>query len=205
VALVVFTGGARSGKSQAAEKLARSRTVDGSTVTVVVFARLSDGDDELAERVARHRADRPAGFTTLEADDALTWRESVPAESLLVLDCLGTLVGRAMEAAWDECALTTDFIDAPADALPDRFEPRLAEQVDEAVAWLLARPGDTIVVTNEVGDGVVPAYASGRIFRDVLGRANRTLVGSADAAYAVIAGRLIDLASLPRTASWPED
>ena len=69
--------------------------------------------------------------------------------------------------------------------------PRVVEHVervvDHVVAWLVSRRGDTMVVTNEVGDGVVPAYARGRVFRDVLGRANRALVDGADAAYLCVA------------------
>ena len=73
------------------------------------------------------------------------------------------------------------------------------------LVWLVSRRGDTVVVTNEVGGGVVPAYALGRVFRDVLGRANRALVDGADAAYLCVAGRLVDLHARPTQAIWPED
>ena len=63
---------------------------------------------------------------------------------------------------------------------------------------------DTIVVTNEVGDGVVPSHTSGRLFRDLLGRCNRRLIDVADAAYLVVAGRLVPLDALTRDAAWPE-
>jgi adenosyl cobinamide kinase/adenosyl cobinamide phosphate guanylyltransferase len=217
VALVVITGGARSGKSAAAEKLAASRAVLGASVVVAVFGRERTGDAEFAERVARHRADRPAAFATLEAADTATWRDAVAEESLLLVDCLGTLLGLAMEEAWD-ATHAVDAADelratdpaaalaaAPADTLPPGFEAHCAAALDDAVRWLLAREGDTIVVTNEVGDGLVPAYATGRLFRDLLGRANRRLADSADAAYLAVAGRLIALDALPRSATWPRD
>jgi adenosylcobinamide kinase/adenosylcobinamide-phosphate guanylyltransferase len=70
---------------------------------------------------------------------------------------------------------------------------------------MLERPGDTILVTNEVGDGVVPAFPAARLFRDVLGRANRRLVQSADAAYLVVCGRTIDLLEGPGRVEWPRD
>ena len=70
---------------------------------------------------------------------------------------------------------------------------------------MIAREGDTIVVSNEVGDGLVPAYATGRLFRDLLGRANRRLIDAADSAWLVVAGRLVDLGALGHDAAWPED
>ena len=203
--LVVFTGGARSGKSSAAEKLALSRIAAGSAVSVVVFGRTGDADPEFGARIARHRADRPADFATIEASDALSWRESVPVAGVLLLECLGTLLGRAMEQAWDASAQGAPLLEAAADALPDGFEAEVTCMLDEAVAWLGSRDADTIVVTNEVGDGVVPGYATGRLFRDLLGRANRRLVGLADASYLAVAGRLVDVGSLPMEAHWPRD
>ena len=204
MALVVFTGGARSGKSTAAEKLALTRVADGQAVAVVVFGRAAEADPEFAARIARHRADRPAAFSTIEAADSLCWREQVAADDVVLLDCVGTLLGRAMEEAWDECARGA-MLDAAAESLPDGFEAVVSRRFDEAVEWLCSRDGDTIVVTNEVGDGVIPSYATGRVFRDLLGRANRRLVSSADAAYLAVAGRLVDIGSLSSEAHWPQD
>jgi adenosylcobinamide kinase/adenosylcobinamide-phosphate guanylyltransferase len=205
VALVVITGGARSGKSAVAQRLARSPAALGAHVTVVVFGRADTDDPEFAMRVARHRADRPRGFRTVEASDSAAWREAVPADGLLVVDCLGTLLGLAMEEAWTAAQDAGALADAAADALPEGVEAACEHAMSVTVEWLTARPGDTLVVTNEVGDGIVPSYASGRLFRDLLGRANRMLVACADAAYLVVAGRLIALGSLPDEALWPED
>ena len=205
MALIVFTGGARSGKSWAAEKLAQKRASDGASVTVVAFGRGHEDDAEFVARIERHRADRPAAFRTLEAADALGWRDGVPEDGLLLVDCLGTLLGRAMEEAWEESTAADPLLDAAADTLPEGFEADVSQRLEEAIVWLAGRRADTIVVTNEVGDGVVPAYATGRLFRDLLGRANRTLVGVADGAYLVAAGRVLDLKALPGEASWPQD
>lgn len=203
--LVVFTGGARSGKSAAAQELARARGLDGAEVVVVVFGE-AEGDAEMLERIARHRAERPDHFSVIEAADALSWRERVPEDALLVLDCLGTLLSRLMA---DElgAAVRTGPADTNGGAgdPPAGYAARVEEKLGDVVGWLDARRGDTIVVTNEVGEGVVPAFASGRLFRDALGRANRMLVARADRAYLCVAGRLVELTSLPRTARWPED
>lgn len=206
MALVLITGGARSGKSRAAEQLARSRALEGIPVTVAVFA--SESDAEMTDRIALHRSHRPDGFCTLVARDSMSWLPEVSSDSLLVVDCLGTCVGRAMLEVWDECAaLAVDTAADMTDAaeLPAGFEPAFTARVSALVAALAARQGDTIVVTNEVGDGVVPAYATGRIFRDELGRANRTLTDFADAAYFAVAGRMIDLTASPRAIDWPTD
>lgn len=206
MALVVITGGARSGKSAAAERLALARQREGARVVVAVFGHSAGGDDaEFAERIARHRADRPAGFETIEPAPADEWWSAVDEGALLVVDCLGTYLGRVMEDVWELTRGESSFADADATHLPGGFEVDCAARFDRATTALAGRRGDTIVVTNEVGAGIVPSHASGRLFRDLLGRGNRALVGSADGAYLAIAGRLVDLTALPCEACWPED
>lgn len=202
---VVFTGGARSGKSRAATELARVRQLDGASVVVAVFGRES-GDAEMSERVERHRASRPDGFGVIEAADSASWTRDVPPESLLLVDCVGTLLGSCMDEAWTAVGQAAHGLaDAPAETLPAGFEVETRARFDGALSWLLERKGDTVLVTNEAGDGVVPAYATARLFRDLLGEANRRLVGSADSAYLCVAGKLLSLHHLPDTAHWPED
>jgi adenosyl cobinamide kinase/adenosyl cobinamide phosphate guanylyltransferase len=197
----VFTGGARSGKSRAAQALALERHARGHRVVVAVFGR--ESDTEMTARIARHRDDRPEGFDTLAVEHSADWLARVPEGDLLVVDCLGTFVGLVMEECW------TLEGGSPLDPAEECVAPEVAEAVSAAVAStvdaLVRRAGDTIVVTNEVGDGVVPAYAAGRLFRDVLGAANRTLVDAADRSHLCVAGRLLDLHRLDRAASWPED
>ncbi|MDF1541723.1 MAG: bifunctional adenosylcobinamide kinase/adenosylcobinamide-phosphate guanylyltransferase [Anaerosomatales bacterium] len=191
MALVVITGGARSGKSAAAQRMAVARSRAGARVVVAVFGK-ADGDPEFAERIERHRTGRPEGFRTLEASDPRSWIEDVAEDELLVLECLGTLTALAME----EIGQTETEV-----ASSDLLDSSLSEFVE----WVVRRPGDTIVVTNEVGWGVVPSFASGRIFRDALGRANAALVTAADASYLAVNGRLLDLGCLPRDVQWPAD
>lgn len=199
MALLVITGGARSGKSAVAAALAEER---GGDVCVAVFGD-ADGDPEMAERIARHRAERPAHWTTLEHADADARLGETPQGALLLVDCLGTLVARVMEAEWDSGAFGSAY--GEADTAPAGYAAAVEARVDAVVAAILGREGDTVVVTNEVGDGVVPAFALGRLFRDVLGRANRALVSAADAAWLVVAGRCMELTSLAGAVRWPED
>jgi adenosylcobinamide kinase / adenosylcobinamide-phosphate guanylyltransferase len=203
MALVVFTGGARSGKSSAAQALARRRAMDGQPVAAVVFGMVSE-DPEMGERAARHQSERPAGFELLEAQDSRSWLGQAGEGSLLLIDCLGTLVGMVMSEEWPSAAAGHELVDAGSD-LPLGYAESVESKVGELVRALSDRSGDTIVVTNEVGGGVVPAYGSGRLFRDVLGRANRALVSRADRSYLVVCGRLVELGGLSTSPAWPED
>jgi len=184
VALVVLTGGARSGKSAAAARLALER----GTPVVVAVAGVGDGDPEMTARIERHQNDRPGDWTTLEvaAVPVGEWLPEVPFDACLVVDCLGTLLSSLLFSH---------------DTVPDEDAAEATSRT--LVDALVDRTGDTIVVTNEVGMGVVPVSASGRLFRDVLGRANARLVGKAGSAYLVVAGRCINLSSAPPDAAWP--
>jgi adenosylcobinamide kinase/adenosylcobinamide-phosphate guanylyltransferase len=203
MSLVVFTGGARSGKSAAAQGLAELRTLDGASVVAMVFALVGE-DLEMAQRVESHQAARPECFGVMEVQDSAAAVKGLGSGSILLLDCLGTLVGMVMAEEWPSVQEGHELVDAGSD-LPDGYAKAVEERVDELVAALIARRDDTIVVTNEVGDGVVPPYASGRLFRDVLGRANKALVARADLAYLTVCGRLIELGSLAASPIWPED
>lgn len=204
MALVVFTGGARSGKSSAAQSLAGARALDGGDVTVMVFGRDSSADPEFSDRIRRHRADRPAAWTTVEVSSLSEPLSGIDVPGLLLVDCIGTMLGLAMEHAYTDIA-AGDLGSADPIALPAGFADSAESRFAPALESILRRGGDTIVVTNEVGSGIVPAYASSRWFRDRLGSANRTLVATADAAYLTLSGRLIDLSSLPADARWPVD
>jgi adenosylcobinamide kinase / adenosylcobinamide-phosphate guanylyltransferase len=187
MSLVVLSGGVRAGKSRMAEELAASRGKP-----VVVAAAGWDGDEEMQRRIAVHRSSRPAGWTTLAVTADAEWVAHVRGDAVLLLDCLATLVSTACWEAVGESSV------APAGA-----EEAVAAAVDALTAALIARSGDTVVVTNEAGWGVVPEWPSARLFRDSLGRANSRIVGAADAAYLVIAGRVLDLKALPSEPQWP--
>jgi adenosylcobinamide kinase/adenosylcobinamide-phosphate guanylyltransferase len=187
VSLVVLTGPVRSGKSRMAEELAVDR---GAPVVVAVAG--WDGDEEMARRIAAHQESRPAGWTVLIAAIDPAWVDEVPEDAVLLLDCLGTLVSLACYQAVGE-----------AETAPEDAECAVAAAVDSLVAALVRRSGDTIVVTNETGWGVVPQWPSARLFRDELGRANRRLIDAAGAAYLVVDGRCVDLKVLPTGPVWP--
>jgi adenosyl cobinamide kinase/adenosyl cobinamide phosphate guanylyltransferase len=159
VSLVVYVGGARSGKS----RLAVARAA-AAGAPVVFVATGEAGDEEMAERIARHRAERPADWQTVEEPLELAAAlHAAPPGATVIVDCLSLWVANG---GGDVAAL-------------------------EAAA---ARKALTIAVTNEVGLGIVPANALARAYRDELGRVNAAWVGAADEAYFVVAGKSLALA-----------
>jgi adenosylcobinamide kinase/adenosylcobinamide-phosphate guanylyltransferase len=165
--LVLLLGGARSGKSQLAVRLARER---GSPV--VFIATGEPGDDEMADRIARHRAERPHGWTTVEEPLLLRGAlEAAPADGTVIVDCL---------SLWVANMLARGTADVEVEALT-------------AATAAAGRSGATIVVTNEVGLGVVPARPLGRSYRDLLGRVNAIWAEAASESYFVVAGKVLRL------------
>jgi adenosylcobinamide kinase/adenosylcobinamide-phosphate guanylyltransferase len=177
--LVLVLGGARSGKSAFAERLARTEGGDG--VLYIATARIND--DEMAERVVRHRAQRPAAWETVElshrAGKILAARSALPP--VLLLDCLTLL-------------LSTPAMDP--DVSTEAIEAHATAEVDGLIHLGDIHVGTLIVVSNEVGMGIVPPYPMGRAYRDALGRANQRLATRADAAWLLIAGIPLDLTKL---------
>ncbi len=168
--LTLLTGGARSGKSSTAVRVA---TKTGGPVVYVATA--EPGDEEMRSRIARHQAERPAAWTTIEAPrELVAVVGSIDPGSVVIVDCL---------ALW-----ITNLLDHPDDTILD-----LADELGSALA---ARTGDTIVVTNEVGGGVVPDNALARRFRDLLGSVNQRVRGASDRAYLCVAGGVVEIADL---------
>jgi adenosyl cobinamide kinase/adenosyl cobinamide phosphate guanylyltransferase len=163
VSLVVLLGGARSGKSSLALRMAKGN--------VTFVATGEAGDEEMAVRIAAHRAERPAGWTTVEEPFELR-HVLEDAHGTVVVDCLSLWVANALE----------------------RLDPAAVETAGaDAAHAAAARDGLTIAVSNEVGLGVVPASELGRLYRDVLGRVNAAWVAASDEAWFVVAGRKLAL------------
>ncbi|MFA7249003.1 MAG: bifunctional adenosylcobinamide kinase/adenosylcobinamide-phosphate guanylyltransferase [Dehalococcoidia bacterium] len=178
--LTLVTGGARSGKSAFAEALAARA---GRPVTYI--ATLEPLDEEMRLRVDRHRARRPTAWRTIEAGSNLA--DAVHAASgadAILIDCIAVWTSNRLLGLQDE---------EPAAPALDRLEDQLAGDVSALLDALGARSGPAIVVTNEVGDGLVPPYALGRAYRDLLGRVNQQLSRAAQHAYLVVAGRPLPL------------
>lgn len=166
----VVLGGARSGKSSFAEQLlGHERAVD-----YVACGLVPDGSDpEWTDRVARHRARRPASWRTVETLDlaGVLGRSGPP----VLVDCLTTWLARVM----DDCGVWSEAPDA---------DDRLAAGVDDLVAaWAVTRRR-AVAVSNEVGSGIVPATPSGRRFRDELGVLNARVAAASPRVWLLTAG-----------------
>ncbi len=162
----LLLGGARSGKSELAVRLA------AGAGRVVVVATAEAGDEEMAERIRRHRARRPAGWTTIEEPVELTAAlEGVPEDGFVVVDCLTLWVANLLERG---CS-------------PAEVEDRSRRAASVAAA----HPGGAAVVSNEVGSGIVPINALARTFRDMLGTVNAIWAEHADRTALVVAGRVL--------------
>lgn len=160
----LILGGQRSGKSRHAERLAMRWLAQSPLYSVSVIATATASDEEMHQRIARHRADRPAGFATLEAPVQLgaALREAGDANRLLIVDCLTLWLANVLmpwvpghgaggaESQHDWPALKADLM-----------------------AALRAAPGPVLLVSNEIGLGVIPMGAEVRHFVDELGRLNQ--------------------------------
>ena len=165
----LITGGARSGKSSAAERLAGR-----SDRAVHYVATAEAGDDEMTARIERHRADRPPDWVVHEEPVAVADElAAIAPDATIVVDCLGLWVTNLL----------------------DRTDAEILAAAADVARTLRERSGAAIVVTNEVGSGVVPEYPIARRFRDLLGLVNQAFAAEADAAYVAVSGRLLALAA----------
>lgn len=176
----LVTGGARSGKSALAERLAGEL----GTVTYVATSGHRPDDAEWQHRIALHRERRPAHWTTVETTDVAEVLATAPAGSVLLIDCLALWLTAQLDEldAWQRVE-NGDDVRAEAAA-------RMTALVDA----LTSSAADVVLVTNEVGMGVVPATASGRLFRDLLGILNVQVAAACQETTLVVAGMAVPLA-----------
>lgn len=173
--LTLILGGARSGKSSYAEKLAAER---GRSVAYVATAQA--WDNEMSLRIANHKADRPANWQTVEAPTQVG--EAIAAAErqaggwdVVLLDCLTLLASNVLLTLPEPVEVS-----AAEAALRVEMNALLAAYANSRASWIL--------VSNEVGLGIVPAYPLGRVYRDALGRANQQLAAVADEVLFMVAG-----------------
>lgn len=174
--LTVLLGGARSGKSTAALRLANRAT--GPVCFIATSPRI-DGDDDLNARIDAHRDERPDGWRTIEAELDVAGALREAGDAFVVIDCLTVWLGNLMHHG--------------------RTDDEVADASVAALRVAAARDADTVVVTNEVGMGIVPVDAMTRRYRDLLGRVNQQWVEASDDALLLVAGRALPLTDLGAT------
>lgn len=217
--LVLVLGGARGGKSTFAERLAAQLAAGAGRVTYLATSETND--QEMAARVAAHRAARPVAWVTLECplevaaavrSTAAAPRQAAAAERpaakardagapVFLLDCVTFWVSNLLFSAADLGGTVPEglgnfdkaFI---AREVEDAVGERIGAALDDLLAALRETGATMIAVSNEVGLGVVPEYPIARLYRDELGRANRRLAEAADEVYLLVAGIPLELKAL---------
>ena len=182
--LTLILGGARSGKSTFAEN--RAKELGGDSV---LYTATSEAKDvEMQQRVTSHRVARPPAWETLEAprNVAQALRQESSAAKVVLLDCMTFLVANHL---MDAAAPRENPFDEPiADPFDPRIEANVVGEVEALIDYVQEFNIEMLVVSNEVGLGVVPAYELGRAYRDILGRANQILARHADEVQLLVAG-----------------
>jgi adenosylcobinamide kinase/adenosylcobinamide-phosphate guanylyltransferase len=170
--LTLILGGARSGKSSYAQDLAET---SGRSVTFLATAQALD--EEMSARIRKHRAERPVSWRTLEIPLGVASRaHQIPSE-LVILDCVTLLVTNLlMQFVKDDLVDEAPFLQA------------LQKEIDGLLTKISEQEQDWLVISNEVGLGLVPPYQMGRVYRDGLGWANQRLARAADKVILMVAG-----------------
>jgi adenosylcobinamide kinase/adenosylcobinamide-phosphate guanylyltransferase len=168
---VLLLGGARAGKSSLAQEMAaRSRR------GVTVIATAQPRDQEMVDRITRHQAGRPDGWVTVEEPvELLGAVGAAPETDFLLVDCLTLWVSNLVETGADQAAILA--------------------RAGEVATALCSRPGGGVVVSNEVGLGIVPANQLARSYRDTVGSVNAAFAALAERTALLVAGRVQELAA----------
>ena len=172
--ITLILGGARSGKSSYAQSLAEE---SGKSVTFIATAQALD--DEMSARIQKHRAERPANWETLEIQfDIAACVEQIKSK-VVILDCITLLISNLlMQFVKDDLVDETPFMLA------------VRKEINELASTLRAhgQDQDWLIISNEVGLGLVPPYQMGRVYRDAIGWANQRLAREADKVIFMVAG-----------------
>ncbi len=173
---ILIIGGARSGKSHFAQELALK-----SGQSVIFVATAEAGDEEMRQRIEQHQKSRPATWSTLEATTHIGSQitQRLGGTKVVIVDCITLLVNNIFGQYSHQ---TGEQIDAPL------IEKNLTAEINELIECIDQVNASFIIVTNEVGLGLVPANTVGRLYRDLLGRANQLLAQRADEIYLMVAG-----------------
>jgi adenosylcobinamide kinase / adenosylcobinamide-phosphate guanylyltransferase len=175
--IIYVTGGARSGKSAYAQEVAEQYT------DVAYIATAEAGDSEMQERILLHQQSRPQTWATIEASANLPEAYKQTKHEFYLLDCMTVYISNKICAAVpDEDAEIIDM------AVQNKVEQQVLAELADITQTIRSHDLTALFVTNEVGMGLVPAYPMGRMFRDVVGRANKYMAAAADEAWLIVSG-----------------
>ena len=170
--ITLILGGARSGKSSYAQELAEE---SGKSVTLLATAQALD--EEMSGRIQKHKAERPVHWQTLEVPlDIASHIKEIQSE-VVILDCITLLVSNLlMQFVKDDLVEEAPFMQA------------VQKEMEELLSAIRASTQDWMMISNEVGLGLVPPYQMGRVYRDGLGWANQHLAREAEKVIFLVAG-----------------
>jgi adenosylcobinamide kinase / adenosylcobinamide-phosphate guanylyltransferase len=174
--IILLLGGARSGKSHYAQEYARQ-----SGEKVLFVATATAGDEDMRLRIAKHKKERPADWRTLEVETGIGSQIEANAgdAGLIIIDCITLLVNN----------IFSRYSEKQFDTIEDAvLEKEVTVEIQQLLKCLKKVHADFLIVSNEVGLGLVPDNRMGRLYRDILGRANQMLAQSADEVYLLVAG-----------------
>lgn len=179
---VLITGGARSGKSRFAELLAAH-----PRLPVIYVATAQVYDEEMALRVKKHQEQRPANWTLVEEPLALSsvLKQYDKENAVILVDCVTLWLTNLLLSKYPEEEILQE---RGFSKVMDEIEQWILEQVRTAAHLALEITPQVIMVTNEVGEGIVPDNPLSRVYRDIAGRANQILGRRASQVYSVVAG-----------------
>jgi adenosylcobinamide kinase/adenosylcobinamide-phosphate guanylyltransferase len=174
--IILLLGGARSGKSHFAQEYARR-----NAQKVLFVATATAGDEDMRLRIEQHKKVRPATWTTLEVPDhiAKEIKETINDEDLVIIDCITLMINNIF------CRYDENQFENISDSL---LENQVMSEIGELISCLDEVPSSFVLVSNEVGLGIVPDNRMSRLYRDLLGRANQMLAQKADEVYFMVAG-----------------
>ncbi len=166
--ITLLLGGARAGKST------RALTLAGEVSSACFVATAEAFDDEMRDRILVHQAERSPRWQTIEAPiEVAAAVRAIAPETTVIVDCVTLWVSNLLHAAGSDLA---------------RAQPAVTAHISALLEAAAARTAPTIIVSNEVGLGIVPATPLGRQYRDLLGRANSVLAAAADRVELLVAG-----------------
>ncbi len=185
MSLIFVTGGARSGKSSWAEQCAAELSKQNKA-KVYYIATAEVRDMEMRLRVALHRKRRPRSWKTIEAPRSIAAQilrkvKKIQPNSIFVLDCVTLLVSNVMTGE---------------DAATDAQKAEQTIRSELRALLLLLRDSTIIMVTNELGSGIVPDNELARTYRDVAGRINQWLASQADQMWFIVSGMALPMHEL---------
>lgn len=171
---ILVLGGARGGKSQFAQDLAR-----GFSEKVLFVATAQAYDDEMYARIEDHKISRPGTWRTLESPKAIgeEIKDNLGHAEVVVIDCITMLIANLLGEGWDVEGREKDVV----------------EEINSLIKCVNELQATFIIISNEVGLGIVPENKLARYYRDFLGKANQLLARRADEVYLVIAGLPVEI------------